>query len=123
MTIIDSCVFIAYFRIEEEMHNKAKKIIEETKNIFVNDYILSEIYTILLLRESQKIAQEAIAWIVTNPKIIVKRLSNNEIKEIINFIDNNKSKLSFIDISLLIMRQSSGYEIVSFDEEFNEVKK
>ena len=94
MKIIDSCVFIAYFRMNENGHKQAKKIIETSKEILVNDYILSEIYTVLLLRESREEARKALNWITTNPRIIVKRLNNYEIKAIINLI--------FVGLKILI---------------------
>ena len=117
MLILDSCVFIAYFRIEEESHKKAKKIIKESEHIIINDYVLSEIYTVLMLRESYEIAQKALNWIISNPKITIERLTNNEIKEVVTFLNTKQTSLSFVDVSLIVMQKNKKKKLVSFDKE------
>ena len=117
MQILDSCVLIAYFRIEEEHHEESKKLINKATEIILNDYVLGEIYTVLMLRESLEIAKKALHWMVSNPKIRIERLTNTEVKEVVDFVQENKVKLSFVDISLLVMHKSGRGKLFSFDKE------
>ncbi len=117
MLILDSCVLIAYFRREDQHFEESKKIINETSKIILNDYILGEIYTVLILRESLQIAQEALTWIVSNPKIEVQRLNEEELKEVVFFLQKTKTKLSFVDVSLLVMHKNEKGKLFSFDKD------
>jgi len=119
MTLADSNVFIAYFRLNEAIHKKARKLISSLDEIIINDYVLSEIYTVLMLRESYDIAHQALMWITRNPKIRIERLTNKEIKSIVSFIEKNTTKLSFVDISLLVMSKNRNYQLLSFDRDLN----
>lgn len=117
MLILDSCVLIAYFRYEDEHFEESKKIINETSKIILNDYVLGEIYTVLMLRENIQIAQDALQWIVSNPKIEVQRLNEEELKGVFTFLQKTKTKLSFVDVSLFIMHKNDKGKLFSFDKE------
>jgi len=117
MNLVDSNVFIAYFRLNEKWHQKAKELLLSLDEIIINDYVLSEIYTVLMIRESYQIALKALKWITKNPKIKIEKLTSQEIKQVVFFIEENFTKLSFVDISLLIMSKKRNYKLISFDQD------
>jgi len=117
MTLLDSNILVAYFRLDEALHKKARDLVSSLEKIVIADFVLSEIYTVLMLRESYEIAIRALEWIINNPKIEVERLTNQETKKVISFIEKNNTKLSFVDISLLIMSKNRNYRLISFDQE------
>jgi len=116
MTLIDSCVFIAAFRKNELQHKEAQSIIDKNDKLIVLDYVLSEVYTVIMLRESYELASQVLNWIVSHPKCIIERLSNQETEEVVNFLQNTKTKLSFVDAALCIVSRQRNYELITFDE-------
>jgi len=123
MLLLDSNIFIAYFRQEEEKHAEAQQIIHQAPQIIINDYVLSEIYTVLMLRESYEIAKKVLSWIASNPKIVIQRLTNEEIQSTVAFIQKQKTLLSFVDITLIIMSRERNYELATFDVALKKLKK
>lgn len=119
MVLFDSNIFISYFRIEEIHHAQAKKFYEDSHEIIITDYVLSEIYTVLLLKETYHIAKEVLQWITKNPKIQVLRLSNEEIMGTVEFIQEKKSLLSFTDASLVFLARKRSFKLLSFDKAIN----
>lgn len=116
MLILDSNVFISYFKVEELHHKEACKIIDWPESILINDYILGEIYTVLLLRSSYNIAVKAIRFITENPKIEIRFMWSDDIIKIVDFINNKNTELSYVDISLLVLSRNTWNKIVSFDK-------
>ena len=123
MILLDSCILIAYFRENEVKHSAAVEIINNNDEIILSDYVLSEIYTVLMIREDLDIAKKAINWIISCPKINIIKIKENEIKNILLFIDNNKAKLSFVDISLLVISKNRWYKLISYDTELIKYSK
>ena len=117
MFILDSCVLIAFFRYEDEHFEESSRMIENASKIILNDYVLGEIYTVLMLREDLKTAQDALVWMLSHPKIEIQRLNEEELKEVVAFLQNSNSKLSFVDASLLVMHQNGKGKLFSFDKD------
>jgi len=116
MVILDSCVLIAYFRENELNHDEAVKIMEQSRKIIINDYVLGEIYTVIMLRDSQTKAKEVLNWIIRDPLIQTERLLKQELDEVIDTLNQNNAKLSFVDVSLVVQAKSLNCELITFDK-------
>lgn len=124
MNIIDSSVLISYFRHEEENHQKACQFIDSLSDMVLSDYVLLEIATVLMIRENKNVAKKAIDFMTHNKDITIIRLNQNEFADTVSFFLNNKSSLSFVDISLLILKKHRQGNVYTFDKKFNtEVKQ
>ncbi len=116
MNIIDSSLIISYFRKEEENHANAVEWIEKLSNRAITDYILLEVATVLLFKEGKEIASRAIDILVKNKDIEFIRLTNDELQETIKRFQKQNKNLSFVDISLLVLEDSRGMNICTFDK-------
>jgi len=116
MQIIDSNIILAVVRGESQKEEGIKILLKSSKNIILKS-ILSEIYTVLLLRESYERAVQTIEWIKKDPMFLIVRETETEYKNTIKFLENNKTKLSFVDISLLIVSQNRNIPLRTFDQE------
>ena len=116
MILLDSNIIIAAVKIEEKYHKKAKTLLECDETFLVLDMVLSEIYTILLLRTSYKYAIKTIEWIETDDRFIIKNTSEKDRQKTISFLKKNKTKLSFIDALLLIIHKSKNIKLATLDK-------
>lgn len=114
--LVDSSVLISFFRVNEPDHEKAKEILSQRDNFFVLNHILGEVYTVLMLRESYSVAKGAFSWILKEEGFVVLRPTDEEMTHLADFITDNKSKLSFVDILLLVISRVRNYELVTFEK-------
>ncbi len=116
MVIIDSSVWVAFFNENDSQHNKAKKVFNELKTkVILPEYIFMEVATILLIKAGKKIAVKFMEISQDNFDIEIY-LSDEEL--FLNtaklFKNSQKSKLSFVDVSLLFL--SASCKIITFDK-------
>ncbi len=117
MDVIDSSVWVSYFRVEEGNHSQAVKLIENLPRPALTDYILLEVSTVLLIRESRAIAQSALNLLVNNTDIYLLRLTETELFETFKRFSRQKTNFSFVDISLIVLKDSRNCAIHTFDKE------
>ena len=128
MIFLDTSFIISYYNKEDINNTRAvnlmKKMSENKDKFFViSDYVFDECATIL----SQKIKNK-----IESIKAIDDILSFTDLifveKEIFNrswelFKNQDNTKLSFTDCSIIAMSKSKGIrEIATFDEEFKKIK-
>ena len=120
MIILDSNIWIWYLLEDDSLFEKSKEIIKSiyNKKIFISDYLISEIITVLLIRWNKGIVDDFLEIIYNNEDVKVIYTSPIIFHEIIKFFkENNFNKLSFVDQSLLFL--SKDFEIITFDKELN----
>jgi predicted nucleic acid-binding protein len=115
--IIDSNIFISLFRKHELLHDKAKKLFFDLNEIIITDEILGEVYTVILMKENYKVAREILYFLLNESKIKILSLSEKEKTDIRCFLLKNNTKLSFVDVSLLIFSKSRNLELKTFDKD------
>lgn len=122
MKILDSNVWIALFNKEDSLNKKAsyimKELIKNNEKIFITEYLILEISTILLLKNWKKLADNFINFVYDNSDIDIIYSDRYFFENTIQFFTkNNYEKLSFVDQSLLLLSKS--YQIITFDKELN----
>ncbi len=117
MILLDSSVVIAAFRQNEKMHNEAIDIIKKSWKIIILDYILSEILTVLKMRESHGIAVKCLDFLNNNNNIDILKVSDLEFDRSLNFFETNNNKLSFVDILLLEVKKYRNIKLATFDKD------
>ncbi|MBU0576460.1 PIN domain-containing protein [Patescibacteria group bacterium] len=121
--IVDSNVLVGFYIPKDTLHQQAINIIKQTRHLpkIINDYLLSEITTLILIRGKNlslatKIGQDFIND--TFPKFsltqINKRLNQQTLKI---FRQQTSNKLSFADCSIIAQAKIEKIlTIITFDK-------
>lgn len=122
--IVDSNVLIGFYIPKDALHHQAKAVIEQTKNLpkIINNHLLSEITTLILLRGKNlplatKIAQDFIDG--TFPKFGLAK-TNKELNSLTLklFQKQRTNQLSFTDCSIVAQAQLDNiHTIATFDKD------
>lgn len=115
--LVDSNVIIAYFRKNEQKHDQAKELLLRIGSFFITEYVLSEVATVLRLKEAKATVSEAINILMWNENIKIIRLDTEEFECTANVFLNSKKKISFVDASLIVLSSKRKYELVTFDKD------
>ena len=117
MLLVDSSIIIAAFRKNEIRHQQALNILAFAEEIIILDYVLSEIATVLKIREGHAIATECLEFLVENQQVHIKQVDKNCLYEAANFFREQKNKLSFVDTILLQYKRVHKISLATFDKE------
>jgi predicted nucleic acid-binding protein len=115
--VIDSSIIIAAFRKQEAKHQLALEIIINSKQIVVLDYVLSEVATVLKLRESWNIASKCLEFLINNKDIAQARITNSLLKRVIDYYQKNQNQLSFVDTAILLYTKEQQATLATFDQD------
>ncbi|MDO8554152.1 MAG: type II toxin-antitoxin system VapC family toxin [Candidatus Micrarchaeota archaeon] len=118
MILLDADFLIAYFRENDQQHNRAVEIMKSVnETTFVTTSIINEIFTYIKARDGGKKTREVWEWIKNSDIEIIE--INRIIEEIIYYVEKFDG-LSFGDASnIAIMKQLGIERIVSFDSDFD----
>ncbi len=121
--IVDSNIWIAHFLANDPNHEKAYKILESLNfdEVYIHEYILLEVVTVLRLRAGAAVAAEALRMF---HDLDLNKLDDSLVKsDLYNLLLQEKyPKLSYIDLFLLSF-SPKGYEVLSFDKNLNRAIK
>lgn len=117
MHLLDSNVIIAKFRENEEKHASAKQFIEKLEGFVITDYILSEVATVLQLRDGKEKALQTIDFLLSTKGILHTRLTQEELEMTLDLFMKQEGKISFVDASLLILARSRDLTLATFDQD------
>jgi len=115
--LVDSSVIIAAFRKDEIYHQQALNILKSSSKIIILDLVLSEILTIIKMKENMEAVKKVIDFLINNKDIIIEKLDKNQQKKVLNFFKTNHNKLSFVDTALLIFGKNKKLNLLTFDKE------
>ena len=117
-TIIDSCVWIAFFMENDSLHKKAllfEKDILETK--YMPDFVFFEICTVLRKKGGLDYCKIFVEYIEKNESIKIISLVSDIDSFSSFFLQEKYGKLSFIDSTLVYLNINDNCKIVTFDGE------
>lgn len=117
MVILDSSVIIAYFRENEIDHTRAEKIFDKYKTLFIPNFVLSEVLTILKMKEGFEAAANAIEFLINSDDIEIIYIDEDMFDASIGYFVSNKNSLSFVDTLLLKLANSEKVPFLTFDRE------
>ena len=123
MTILDSNIWIAFFVEYDSNHQKSKSIIKKLNgnNIFITEYIILEVSTVILNKVNREKASDFLEYILNHNQVDLLQDDKIFIQTAQKFKEQ-LGNLSFVDTSLLCL--SKKYQIISFDKKLNnQIKK
>ena len=119
-TIFDSNIWIASYVPEDSTHDLAKSILAKHKGQFyLTENIISEVITVLKRLKELEGAKEFVRAVLHVPDFVVIP-THLYFNETINyFLKSNDEKLSFTDMSLVVL--SKKYKVVTLDKALSEM--
>lgn len=121
--LIDANVWIAYVDKSESHFREARKIIRDAikkaKWIFLTDFIIQEVLTVLLYKEKQHLAETFLEFINDEPQVSIIGIDTLLLQESAYFAQQKKykPKISFTDWSLLYVADNCVVDLVTFDKQ------
>ncbi len=113
--IYDSNVWIASMIAQDSLHQKAINLISEnTLTVLISQDVIAEIITVLKRLKKLGQAKTFVDMIYANKEIEILTSSVYYQDTIHYFLNSNDTKLSFVDMSLVVLSQK--YQIETFDK-------
>lgn len=112
--IFDSNVWIALFNENDAHHEKARKLFSENSVIYVPEYVILEITTVLQLRASKIKANLFAKMIATTAELEILYASDDFFLVVLSVFQQQTQKLSFVDCALLVLAKN--HIVHTFDE-------
>ncbi len=112
--IFDSNIWIGYFNDKDSLHDEATTIVESRNIVYVPEYIVLELVTVIKARASEKLANFYLDVLLHTNNIRIISSGDLFSKTISVFQTLNDKHLSFVDMSLLAL--SRDYEVKTFDK-------
>lgn len=117
MTILDTSVWVAYLHKGDSQHRKAAQLFEDFSTdvmIGIPEYVLLEVCTVLMIRDSKQMADSFMEYALDNKNIEIL-YSNPELfsATVQTFRKLDSNKLSFVDVALLVL--SRDHQVITFD--------
>jgi len=114
--IVDSSVFVAFYRDVDAQHADALRIMNELaeSTLIVHPYVIQETATVLAYRSGLAVAKQFLMDVVGATNVIIPAVDARYDSG--RFIAANK-KMSFTDIALVELARTTGARIVTFDNQ------
>ncbi len=123
MVLLDSSVIIAYFREIELDHKRAEKIFDEHEELIIPDVVMSEVLTILKMKEGLEKAGLAAEFLINGEGIEMIYTDDEIFDASLGDFISQKNKLSFVDTLLLRQSNQQRIPLVTFDKELAKLAK
>ena len=115
MMIVDSSVWVALYNEFDSQHRKALSFSTAFVDVAVAEYVLLETSTLLLSKAGVDVAEKFLEYSLNSAEVTVLYSSPEFLQETARLFRGLKNKrLSFVDISLLLLSES--HEVVTFDK-------
>jgi predicted nucleic acid-binding protein len=121
MVLLDSSVIIAYFRENERDHKRAEKIFDENRELRIPDFVLSEVLTVLKIRESMGKMVQALEFLINSEGIEIFYTDEDMFDSALGHFAANKNALSFVDTVLLKISEAQKTPLMTFDKELAKI--
>lgn len=123
---LDTSYIVSSYFVKDTNHKKATElgtIVSQAQDLYITNYIYSEIATVLSQRIGKKACQNALEKIEEQAKVIY--LSENMFRECkLEFFKQVDKNISFVDIaSSLTVKENKIEAVVSFDKHFKQLGK
>ena len=114
MTILDSSVFVALYNESDSQHQKAVRLSASISDIALSEYILLETCTLLLAKAGADVAERFLEYSLDSADVTILFSSPDFFRGTAHLFRRLKNKkLSFVDVSLLLLSKS--HEVITFD--------
>ena len=117
MKLLDSSVIVALFRGKDTCHDRAVEIFFKPDDFVVMDYVISEVLTVLKVKESVEIMQMCADFLANTSGIKIHETEPELYWSAMDFFQKTKNKLSFTDTLLLLLSRENRIPLVTFDKE------
>ncbi len=115
MIVVDSSVWVALYNELDNQHQKAVGLSASLSDVALPEYVLLETCTLLLAKAGEDAAEKFLEYSLDSAEVTVLYSSPDFVQETVRLFRRLKNrKLSFVDISLLLLSQS--HEVVTFDK-------
>lgn len=112
--VLDSCVWVAFLHKEDTQHAKARTVMEHmNRPVLVPEYVLLEVASVLAHKGYRTQAQAFVERVIHDSGVFLP-MGDFVYDTARRFCEHHASKLSFVDIALLVLNDT--YEVVTFDE-------
>ena len=122
MYLVDSSTLISLFRPEEPAHLETQELIRAIPDFFISDYVLSEVLTVLRIKESEVTVKKAAEKLELNVAVRRLCLGHAEFDNTIDFFLSQKG-ISFVDASLVVMAHERGLALITQDKQLLKIFK
>lgn len=114
--IIDSSVFIAFYRDGDSQHEKAVRVITDLagRTLIVHPYVIQETVTALCRKHSYELAKQFLSDVVSGANTIIPHVY---IRADIDAFLEAKKRMAFTDIALISFAKQASAELITFDEQ------
>lgn len=123
MKLLDSSVIVGLFRVNDTCHQKALRIFFQNDDFVVSDYVISEVLTVLKIKENFELAQKCADFLTSTDGIKIHETQPELFWSAMNFFQKSKNKLSFTDTLLLLLSRENRIPLVTFDKELAKLVK
>lgn len=119
MLVLDSSLLVSFYLTQDVNHENALRLIEQnsTETMLLSDVILFETLTVLNYKGGIKLAKEAYDELMSNKYIKFFHFTETEKQDILGDFFDQKSKLSFADVSVIYQATKSKSKVLTFDED------
>lgn len=120
--VIDSSVFVAFYRDIDAFHADALRIMRELSEaiLVVHPYVIQETATVLAYGSGLPVAKRFLANITAASNIVIPATDiQNDIRLFLDF----NSKLSFTDIALIGLAKEMSIPLITFDRKMLTLSK
>ena len=114
--IVDSSLFVAFYRDVDALHADALRIMRELaeSTLVVHPYVIQETATVLAYRCSVAVAKQFLTDIVDATNVVIPAV---DVRYDIQHFMSIKTKISFTDIALIELARTTGARVVTFDRQ------
>jgi predicted nucleic acid-binding protein len=112
--IFDSNVWIGLFNENDGYHQKAKQLFFESPVIYIPEYVVLEITTVLQLRATKQKSNEFAQMITATAGLEIIYAADDFFRATLRIFQQQTQKLSFVDGALLELAKK--YTVHIFDE-------
>lgn len=103
--------------------NEQKKIFNEQENLIVPDYVITEVMSILKMKESLKRAEECMFFLRNSVGIDIYMIDMDTFDATAEYFLKHSNNLSFIDAFLVIFSEKKAMPLMTFDRELAKLAK
>lgn len=115
MKFFDSNFWIAYFDRNDRQHDKAVELFKKQPNFAITEYCVLETSSILAIKRGKSAAADFLSHVKDNADVTIVLSSPTFFDETVSlFQETDDRKLSFVDISLLLLSES--HDVITFDK-------
>jgi predicted nucleic acid-binding protein len=119
--LIDSSVWVALFLDFDTQHEKAERALEKISGtIYLPQCVIAEVATVLAYKHSKQLADNFISYVSDNRDITI---ITDDVHGEMQFYRTIPYRLSFVDISLILLSGKLHATLVTFDAQLARIAK